>query len=943
MESDLHRGALHPETIDSSHKKAHWDQPNEEKNCVQDENSQTNTRDNDPEASTNLARSILETSDSNKDHCRALALMKKAAQVNYAPALLHLGLMHMAGFGPCSKNLSKAAHYFRAAIDAGNTTALYYLACIVLDGYPDHPADEDHATELLEKAVRDGQDPDAMILLAKLLQSTEKHESKKEPNWSRAKSLLDSAIQLGHPHATYHLAQLHLRRADSKLADKTAAVELFSRAVSEQRDVHSMYSLALLYRDGYDGESPDVSSAIRLLRKAIDTAQEPNAMIELALLYRKGCAQFPTDNDAADQLIIQVDSAINPPSNGPVNEEAASALEDAANRGDQYAQFLLGLRYKTGERPFSRDEEKAHELLTLSADNGNSDAMYHLALLVLDQGGPDAADDIQRAMALLHCAVDKGDNVAAINLLADLYTEGFGEVEADVSQACGLYNKGTLLGDGTSMNSLAMMHAQGLTPDGERDITTAINLLRRAAAVDNAKAMYNLGCMLRNGIDRGKNEASLDEIAGHFQRAVTVDRHVRAMLALADIWLEGFEGTVDRSEAAALVASAITAGKTDSGILIGLAQSVGMSPDGNTEDVNSWAHMFRAAVENGNACIFYCIGSLVGQGRPDLYTDGMGAARWFQRAVDEGPHEEALISLSRLLLNGMNDVPADEARATQLLNVAAVNGNAQAMYLLGLLYAHDDLKSGERLSRAVELYRKAAEKGHNGAIVQLARVMRHGLGDMPTNISEAARLFEQAADNGDPNAMVELAELLITGQPGISSYREKSMELLEEALSCGAGSEAAILLGRLMEDEDLDKAEDLYEQAVEEDDTMGMLLLARVFLTRNDVAYNDDRLMELLTHAVYEAADDSKMAPIERALRRAIEQPIGIDVKDELRRAIDCVVNNYGHFARQNVHTNGFYERDNVNENSDEVQKTVLSTSHAVTLSDKLSCEVPDT
>lgn len=941
MESDLHRGALHPEIIDGSVKPVRWHRSTKKVDCVQDENSHANARESDAEASTNLARSILESSNSNKDHRRALTLMKKAAQVNYAPALLHLGLMHMAGFGPCPTDPAKAAHYFRAAIDAGNTTALYYLACIVLDGYQDHPPNEDQAIELLERAVRDGKDPDAMILLAKLLQPEQKGKKKRETSWTRAKSLLETAILLDHPHATYHLAQLHLSRADPKLADKSTAVKLFSRLVSEQRDTHSMYSLALLYRDGYDDIPPDLSSAIRLLRRAVDIAQEPNAMVELALLYRNGCA--PADNDAADQLITDVDDAINPLSNDKINEVAASALEDAADRGDQCAQFLLGLRYKSGDRPFSRDEEKAYRLLTLSANNGNSDAMYHLAVLVLDQDRPDEPEDIQLAMTLLHRAVDEGDNVAAINLLADLYTEGFGDVEADVSQACRLYNRGMSLGDGRSMNSLAMMYAQGLTPGEEKDIPTAIDMLRRAATVDNAKAMYNLGCMLRNGLDKVNNDASLDEIAGHFQRAVTVDRHVRAMLSLADIWLEGFDGTVDRSEAASLVASAVTAGKTDSGILIGLAQSLGMNPNDNTEDVHSWADMFRTAVENGDACIFYCIGSLVGQGRPDLYTDGVGAARWFQRAIDEGPDEGALISLSQLLLNGLNDVPVDEARATRLLNIAAESGNVQAMYLLGLLYAKDNLENGERLSRAVELYRKAAERGHNGAIVQLARVMRHGLGDVPTNISEAVRLFEHAADNGDPNAMVELAELLITGQPGISSYREKSIALLEEALSCGAGSEAAILLGQLMEDEDLNKAEDLYEQAVDEDDTMGMLLLARVLLKRNDVAYNDDRLIELLTHAVHDAADDSKMIPVERALRRAIEQPIGIDVKDELGRAIDLVVSDCGHIARRNVHTNGLYGHCNLNRKSDEVSKTVLSTLSAVAPSGKLNCEVPDT
>lgn len=929
MESDLHRGALHPETIDVSRKQNHWHHSARNGDCVQDENSHAIARENDPEVSTNLARSLLESSDSNADHRRALALMKKAAQTNYAPALLHLGLMHVAGFGPCVADPSKAAHYFQAAIDAGNTTALYYLACIVLDGYPGHPPDEARAIELLEKAVCGGRDSDAMILLAKLIHTTGKKNYREDLSWSRAKSLLETAVQLDHPHAIYHLAQLYLNRGDPKQSDKTKAAELFSRAVNEKRDIHSMYNLALLHRDGYDDIAPDVASAFRVLLKAVDIAKDPNAMVELALLYRKGCSQFPRDNKAADHLITQVDNAINLVSNNSVNKGAASALEDAAERCDPCAQFLLGLRYKTGNQPFKRDETKAHELLTMSADNGNSDAMYHLALLVLNQDRPKETDDFQRAINLLHSAVDEGNNVEAINLLADLYTEGFGEFEADISQACQLYNRGMLLGDGRSMNSLGMMHAQGLTSDGEKDIEVAIDMLRRAAVADNANAMYNLGCMLRNRV-YGANQATLDEVAGHFQRAVTVDRHVRAMLSLADIWLEGFEGTVDRHEAAALVASAITAGRTDSGILISLAQSVGMSPEENTEDINSWANMFHEALANGKACIFYCIGSLVGQGRPDLYADGMGAARWFQRAIDEGPDENALIALSRLLLNGQNDVPVDETRATQLLNLAVECGNAQAMYMLGLLYTQNCGENDECGGKVIELYGKAAEKGHNGAIVQLARIMRHGLGDVPRNISEAVRLFEQAADNGDASAMVELAELLIAGQPGISEYRERSIDLLEEALSCGAGSEAAILLGRLMEDEDLDRAEDLYELAVDEDDTMGMLLLARLLLKRNDVAYNDDRLLELLTHAVYEAADDTRMGALEQVLSRTIEQPIEIDTRQQLGQAIDSVIYAY----ERGGHTSAFHtsqssdDPSSVNMLPDEVHNEVSLPKH---------------
>lgn len=851
---------------------------------------QHNKQESDPETKVALARQLLESSTAIDDHCRAVQLLESTARFQYSPALLHLGLMHTAGIGPCPVDNAIAANYFRAAIQAGNTTAFYYLACIVLDGYADQPPDSHHAIKLLESAVQEEQDPDAMILLARLLQPL--HTQIHSDNWSRARDLLQSAVHLNHPHAPYHLAQLYLSRADEKLADKTIAAQFFDRAAKEHRDTHSMYSLALLYRDGYDNVSPNIPAAINLLQEAIDIASAPNAMVELALLYRKACTEIPNHDDLANDLILQVDTAIEA-SPDQIDQGAVSALEDAAARNDHFAQFLLGLRYKEGDPPFKRDTAKAEELLESSADNGNSDAMYHLALLVLDNDGHDDTADVPRAIQLLHRAEKEGDNVAAINLLADLYTEGFGEVDANLAQARSLYERGLSLGDGRSMNSLAMMHAQGLTESGERDIPTTIDILNRAVANGNAKAMYNLGCMLRNDLDKTKTH-SQNDIAELFQRAIEADNHVRAMISLADLWLEGFDGTVDRTKAAGLVASAISAEKTESDILINLAQNAGLFADEDMDDVEAWKAIFQTAVENGNGRVFYSIGCLVIQGRPDLYSDGHGGARWFQRAIEASGDELATLSLSRLLLTGLYDLSADEARARQLLRVAADNGNTQAMYLLAMTYDPKDLRGETSGKDIAELYRSAARKGHSGAILQLARVMRDGLDNVEENTSEAVRLFEQAAEGGDVSAMVELAELLVEGQPGVSSYRERSVALLEHALSGGAGPEASVLLGRLVEQEDMDRAEELYEQATEEDDSIGMLLLARILLKR-DIASDEERIVELLMHAVYGFGDNSKMAPLERLMAGGIEQPIKNELNAKLCRTIEIVVNDCFH------------------------------------------------
>jgi len=90
-------------------------------------------------------------------------------------------------------------------------------------------------------------------------------------------------------------------------------------------------------------------------------------------------------------------------------------LQNAANQGDDKAQFVLALLYVSGEEGVPQDDAKAAEWFSKAAEQGNVDAQYNLGRMYgAGQGVP---QDRSKALELFHKAAAQGHEEAK-NFLA---------------------------------------------------------------------------------------------------------------------------------------------------------------------------------------------------------------------------------------------------------------------------------------------------------------------------------------------------------------------------------------------------------------------------------------------------------------------------------------------------------------------------------------------
>jgi TPR repeat protein len=115
-------------------------------------------------------------------------------------------------------------------------------------------------------------------------------------------------------------------------------------------------------------------------------------------------------------------------------------------------------------------------------------------------------------------------------------------------------------------------------------------------------------------------------------------------------------------------------------------------------------------------------------------------------------------------------VAQDYAKARELYEKAADNGNADAMINLGLLYANGQGVARD-YAKAREWYEKAADKGDAEAMTYLGALYANGQG-VAQDYAKARELFESGADKGDADAKQYLKQLPIEAAAAAGRYAE---------------------------------------------------------------------------------------------------------------------------------------------------------------------------
>ncbi len=149
----------------------------------------------------------------------------------------------------------------------------------------------------------------------------------------------------------------------------------------------------------------------------------------------------------------------------------------------------------------------------------------------------------------------------------------------------------------------------------------------------------------------------------------------------------------------------------------------------------------------------------------ELYRDGLGvkkdpveAARWYKLAADRGD-PQAQFQLAAAALRG-EGLPENKALAKSLLEKAAAQGHAGALYNLGIMAIDAEIQD---FRTAANYFRKAAEGGNMDGAYSLAVLYREGRG-VPRDVREAAKWLRRAADDHIAAAEVELAIMTFNGE-----------------------------------------------------------------------------------------------------------------------------------------------------------------------------------
>lgn len=169
----------------------------------------------------------------------------------------------------------------------------------------------------------------------------------------------------------------------------------------------------------------------------------------------------------------------------------------------------------------------------------------------------------------------------------------------------------------------------------------------------------------------------------------------------------------------------------------------------------------RHAEELGGAFAQYRYGRVLLEGRGGPQ-DLKGAELWLGRAAAQNQAQAAVL-LARLYLSALAGGPdRDPARAAVLFRQAAVRGNSEAQYYMGLLYGQGTGVTADPVE-ALTWLQAAAEQDHVEAQFELSRAYARGIGT-PEDPARALQWMQSAASGGHGEAQFYLAYALDSGQ-----------------------------------------------------------------------------------------------------------------------------------------------------------------------------------
>ncbi len=335
-------------------------------------------------------------------------------------------------------------------------------------------------------------------------------------------------------------------------------------------------------------------------------------------------------------------------------------LRQAAEKGNMYAQFLLGVQYMDGTGVEEGwDWGEANRWFQKAAAQGHIDAnvwTYNLQMLF---GGLEE-ENAKEAVKWFKRAVDQDSLYVnmACGGLGKCYMQGLG-VEQDFKKAA-LYLKRAVEDEEPDAEILYYLgwcyfHGQGVRQDCEE----AVKWLLRAAEMDQVDAQAMLATCYSNGKGVEKN----DEESARWHRRAAEQGHEISISILGSLYTVGKGVEPNFLEAIKWYRRAAEQG--DENVQDYLDRCCGVFMERKENSVE----YYRKATEQNDAEAQYYLGSCYENGR-DTEIDMEEANEWYAKAAAQG-HEKAGGAFNRCLQNILGDLgEASRNMADQLQSMS---------------------------------------------------------------------------------------------------------------------------------------------------------------------------------------------------------------------------------------------------------------------------------
>lgn len=264
-----------------------------------------------------------------------------------------------------------------------------------------------------------------------------------------------------------------------------------------------------------------------------------NLVIEEAVKLGQRQQVFHPDDIQDDDPAEQAEAASSFAGEQAKQTKGHSPDESSAGRG--FAQYALGKKYRDGQG-VERNIQKAVELFTLAAKQGNSFAAFALGKMYLSNDASLPRDGTT-ALNWITYASERGNQFAQC-YLGKLLLKGADGIPQDTNAALRWLRASVEQGNVYAEYALAMAYLKGESVP--KDSLKAMELLKRASSREHQFAQYQLGKLLLQGEDVPKDVVA----AVHWLTASAMHGNQYAQYALGKLYLLGKGVEKDKDRAA---------------------------------------------------------------------------------------------------------------------------------------------------------------------------------------------------------------------------------------------------------------------------------------------------------------------------------------------------------------------------------------------------------